>query len=67
LKVAFRLGETIAEMVDVNKLEFTLGAIEVGAFVSAILYGMVLVQGHMYSVASRGDRLWVKLLVLLVM
>jgi hypothetical protein len=54
-------------MVDVNKLEFTLGAIEVGAFVSAILYGMVLVQGHMYSVASRSDRLWVKLLVLLVL
>jgi hypothetical protein len=54
-------------MVDVDKLDFTLGAVEVGTFVSAILYGMVLVQGHMYSMASRTDQLWVKVLVLFVM
>jgi hypothetical protein len=54
-------------MFDPEKRDYTIGAIEVGTTVSAILYGMVLVQGRMYSMASMTDQQWMKMLVLLVM
>jgi hypothetical protein len=46
-----------------DTLSMTLGAIEIGTMVSAILYGMVTVQVYMYAAGCRADRAWTKALV----
>jgi hypothetical protein len=49
-----------------STLDLTLGAIEMGAFISAILYGMVCIQVYIYSMGCKSDRAWTKLLVAFV-
>jgi hypothetical protein len=50
----------------IGSLDHTLGAIEMGAFVSAILYGMMSIQAYMYSIGCKSERVWIKLLVTVV-
>jgi uncharacterized membrane protein YczE len=47
-------------------LSMTLGPIEAGTVVSAILYGMVTVQVYMYAAGCRKDCAWMKALVAFV-
>jgi hypothetical protein len=49
-----------------DSLSLTLGAVEMGTMVSAILYGAVSVQAYMYAVGCRKDRAWMKALVAFV-
>jgi hypothetical protein len=46
--------------------DVSLGAIEMGMMISAVLFGMVTSQVHMYAVGCRKDRTWMKILVLFV-
>jgi hypothetical protein len=49
-----------------DSLSLTLGAVEIGTMVSAILYGAITVQAYMYAVGCRKDRAWMKALVAFV-
>jgi hypothetical protein len=48
-------------------LGLSLGAIEIGALVSTLLYGMALVQTYIYATSSPHDRVYLKLFVGLVL
>jgi hypothetical protein len=48
------------------KLDFTMGAIEIGVLVSTLLYGMTVVQSYIYFASNAPDRLWLKSFVALV-
>jgi hypothetical protein len=49
-----------------STLDLTLGAVEMGAFISAILYGMVTIQVYLYAMGCKSDRAWMKALVAFV-
>jgi hypothetical protein len=49
-----------------DSLSLTLGAVEIGTMISAILYGAITVQVYMYAVGCRKDRAWMKALVAFV-
>jgi hypothetical protein len=49
-----------------SSLDVTLGAVEMGAMMSMMLYGMVTVQMYMYAMGCKTDRAWLKALVAFV-
>jgi hypothetical protein len=49
-----------------SPLDLTLGAVEMGAMISLFLFGMVTVQVYLYSMGSKTDHRWLKLLVAFV-
>jgi hypothetical protein len=53
-------------LVPALSLDLSLGAIELGCLIAALLYGMFLVQLYMYALSCAKDRRWLKLLVALV-
>lgn len=44
-------------------LNSTLGATEVGVFLSCVLYGVATVQVYLYSGNCKNDPLWMRLMV----
>jgi hypothetical protein len=44
-------------------LDLTLGAANVGTLVATLLFGMFLIQLHIYASSCTSDRLWLKLLI----
>jgi hypothetical protein len=46
-----------------SSLDLTLGAVEIGAMMSMMLYGMVTVQMYIYARNCKTDRAWLKALV----
>jgi hypothetical protein len=44
-------------------LDVTLGALEIGGFLSTVLYGIVVVQFYLYLRGGSRDPLWVRAVV----